>query len=171
MANIYARDAVGQYFDDRLINEFISNPLTYVSGRVDEIQDFEFVLKDFVKTFDPLMPVHPRSYSPVRKLTSINITQVGCSYTRRSPEDHVKLLAVCYYNHPTGYFLNTLDYPVGDKPDCGRTGNETNIANSGRYRTCFSSSTSGRAFASPMFRPHWYFMLCVLSVNLYLFQV
>ncbi|KAF7261086.1 hypothetical protein EG68_01551 [Paragonimus skrjabini miyazakii] len=67
MANIYARDAVGQYFDDRLINEFIFNPSRFVFDNVEKFQKFKFVLKDFVKTFDPLLPVNPESFSAARK--------------------------------------------------------------------------------------------------------
>ncbi|KAF7255865.1 hypothetical protein EG68_06818 [Paragonimus skrjabini miyazakii] len=38
MANIYARDACGEYFDDRLITEFIFNPSTYVAENVEKFE-------------------------------------------------------------------------------------------------------------------------------------
>ncbi|KAF5396822.1 hypothetical protein PHET_10173 [Paragonimus heterotremus] len=131
MANIYARDAVGDYVDKRLIKEFIFNPSTYILENVEKFENLNFVLKDFVKTFNPLTPVHLKSFSAARKIASINITQVGCSCSSYHPDDNLKLLAVCYYNHPTGYFHTTLDYPVGDEHDCRRTGNKTNTSNNG----------------------------------------
>ncbi|KAF7255866.1 hypothetical protein EG68_06819 [Paragonimus skrjabini miyazakii] len=135
------------------------------------ITHFNFVLEDFVKTFDPLIPVHPKSFSAARKIASINITQVGCSYSSHHPGSHLKLLAVCYYNHPTGNFPTTLDYPVGEEHDCKSTVNKTNIVFGCSNHPWSSSSTSRRAFVLPMFIPHWYFKLFGLSVNLYWFKI
>ncbi|KAF6772036.1 hypothetical protein AHF37_07088 [Paragonimus kellicotti] len=38
MANICARDAVSEYFDRRLIKDFIFLPSTYIPGNVEEFQ-------------------------------------------------------------------------------------------------------------------------------------
>ncbi|KAF7259455.1 hypothetical protein EG68_03049 [Paragonimus skrjabini miyazakii] len=69
MANIRARYSISQYFDNRLIKEFIFAQSTYIFKNVEEFQNFNFVLKEFVRTFDPLAPVNPKSYSAARKVS------------------------------------------------------------------------------------------------------
>ncbi|KAF7260365.1 hypothetical protein EG68_02161 [Paragonimus skrjabini miyazakii] len=100
-------------------------------------------------------------------IASINVTQVGCSYSRKTSNISLKILAGCYYNHPTGNISTVPDYPVGEQHNCRHEENGTNTANDGCNHLHSSSSIGGWSFTFSMFRLHWCVKLFILSSYLY----